>query len=127
MVMIIDDDEDDCDIFREAASAVTDCKCHCVTDGKKALSILDRAPKLPDLIFLDINMPVLDGFAVLSRIRSNAKLAEIPIVMYSTTPNPQEAERSLQLGANRFIRKTADYTRLVELLKIVKAELVDPR
>lgn len=125
MIMLIDDDRDDCDIFCEAANQVSDCKCHCVHSPVDALTILDRSQKLPICIFLDINMPEMDGFSVLRHIRSDPKLSKIPIVMYSTTPNPKEAEMSINLGADRFIRKTSDYKKLVNSLKAVKSELID--
>jgi CheY-like chemotaxis protein len=125
MVMLIDDDKDDCDIFCDAASQVSDCKCHCIHDPKEALSILNKTRALPDCIFLDINMPVVDGFDVLRHLKSDPKLSKIPVVMYSTTPNPQEAERSLRLGADRFMRKTSDYKKLILSLQKIKAELID--
>lgn len=123
--MLIDDDKDDCDIFCDAVSNVSECKCHCVSNSVEAISILDRAENLPTCIFLDINMPVMDGFGVLKRLKSTPRLAKIPIVMYSTTPNPQEAEKSIQLGAVRFVRKTSDYGKLILLLKEIKSDLVD--
>jgi CheY-like chemotaxis protein len=125
MVMLIDDDKDDCDIFCDAANQVTDCKCHCVHNAVEALSILDKTNKLPACIFIDINMPVMDGFSTLTHIKANPKLSKIPIVMYSTTPNPYEAEKSLHMGADRFIRKTSDYKGLVKRLKEIKSELID--
>jgi CheY-like chemotaxis protein len=127
MVMLIDDDKDDCDIFCEAANEIVECSCHCVHDSQEALRVLFRTSKLPDCIFLDINMPALDGFTVLQRIKSNPKLSKIPVVMYSTTPNPLEAEKSLQLGAHRFIRKTANFRKLVDSLRQVKSDLFDGR
>jgi CheY-like chemotaxis protein len=125
MVMLIDDDKDDCDIFCEAAVQVSECKCHCIHNAVDALEILNKAQKLPICIFLDINMPVIDGFSVLRYLKSDPKLAKIPVVMYSTTPNPKEAEKSLSLGADRFIRKTSDYKSLVDSLKEVKSELIN--
>jgi CheY-like chemotaxis protein len=125
MVMLIDDDSDDCDIFCDAAAQISECKCHCVGSPVDALQVLGKAQKLPLCIFLDINMPVMDGFAVLSQIKSDPKLSKIPVVMYSTTTNPKEAERSRRLGAARFIRKTSDYGKLITLLKEVKSELID--
>lgn len=121
--MIIDDDKDDCDIFCDAATHVTDCVCHCVHSPVEALSILHRTQKLPDCIFLDINMPVMDGFEVLTRLKNNPKLSDIPVIMYSTTPNPSEAEKSLKLGARKFIRKTPDYRKLIGYLNEVKSDL----
>jgi CheY-like chemotaxis protein len=125
MVMLIDDDKDDCDIFCEAVSQVTDCKCHCLHNPVDALSVLDRSQRLPDCIFLDINMPFMNGFAVLSKIKNDPKLSNIPIIVYSTTSNQKEVERSLDLGASRFVRKTSDYHRLVSSLKDVKRQLID--
>jgi CheY-like chemotaxis protein len=125
MIMLIDDDKDDCDIFRDAANQVSECKCHCVHSPVDALTILDRSEKLPICIFLDLNMPVMDGFAVLKHIKNDPRLSNIPIVVYSTTPNPKEAERSIRLGADRFIRKTSDYKKLINSLKEVKSALID--
>jgi CheY-like chemotaxis protein len=123
--MLIDDDKDDCDVFCEAVNQVSECKCHCVHSPVDALIMLERSQKLPVCIFLDLNMPVMNGFAVLKHIKSDPKLSKIPIVVYSTTPNPKEAEKSISLGADRFIRKTSDYKRLVNSLKEVKSELLD--
>lgn len=127
MVLLIDDDRDDCDIFCDAANQVSECKCHCVHSPVDALSVLSKTQKLPLCIFLDINMPVMDGFAVLKQIRSNPKFSNIPVIVYSTTPNPSEAEKALAWGADRFIRKTSDYHKLVSMLKQVKTELIDSR
>ena len=125
--MLIDDDKDDCDIFRDAAANVTDCKCHCLHNSIEALSILNKTQKLPHCIFLDINMPVMNGFDVLQKIKSNTRLSQIPVIMYSTTPNPKEVEKSLTLGADRFIRKTSDFRALVNVLREVKSDLIDSR
>jgi CheY-like chemotaxis protein len=92
------------------------------------LPFVDRnrtSQKLPICIFLDISMPGMDGFAVLKHIKRDPKLSKISVVMCSTTPNPKEAEMSLSLGGDRFIRKTSDYKRLVRSLQQVKSELID--
>jgi CheY-like chemotaxis protein len=125
MVMLIDDDKDDCEIFCDAAQAISECKCHCVHSSLEALSILEKTKKLPACIFLDINIPVMDGVTVLKRIKSSEKFSRIPVVMYSTTSNPQEVEKCLHLGADRFIRKTTDYHKLITSLQKIKAELLD--
>lgn len=127
MVLLIDDDKDDCDIFIDAARSVTACTCHCIHSPVDALQVLNKTQKLPDCIFLDINMPVMNGVTVLSQIKSNPKLSGIPVIIYSTTSNPMEANKCLTMGADRFIKKTTDFTKLIKSLKAVKTELIDTR
>lgn len=122
--MIIDDDQDDCDIFRDAAMQVADCKCHCINDSRKALSILDRAETYPNVIFLDINIPVIDGISLLKYLKGDPRFSSIPIVMYSTTNNPAEIETCLRMGANRFIKKSVSYQQLVRTLSEIKQEIM---
>lgn len=123
--MLIDDDKDDCEIFCDAAHEVSNCKCHCVNDSVEALSILERTRTFPHCIFLDINIPVMDGVTVLKKIKANPKLSEIPIIMYSTTSNPLEMQECLQLGADKFVRKTSNYLQLVASLKAIKSEILN--
>lgn len=120
MVMLIDDDRDDCDIFVDAVHDVTPCKCHCFTDPVKALALLNRCRHYPTCIFLDINIPVINGIAILRTLKADQRLAQIPVIMYSTTSNENEIKSCLTIGADRFIRKTASYAHLVHSLSEVK-------
>ncbi len=124
MVMLIDDDKDDCDIFCDAAQQVVDCKCHCVHTCNEALSILSRAEVRPACIFLDINIPVMDGVTLLRKLKSDPLLSEIPVIMYSTTNNPVEIDSCLRIGARRFITKNISYQKLVQTLKDIKDEIL---
>ena len=121
VVLNIDDDPEDLEIFYKAVKTVNPlAKCLLARDAKEALSIL-RDTIVPDYIFLDIHMPMMDGKTVLSELRQNKKLEAVPVVMYSTRINPRETEEYAALGANQFLNKHNDFrglcTSLETLLK----------
>lgn len=71
----------------------------------------------PDIVILDLNMPRMDGFQVLQKIRSNAHFAHLPIVVLSTSDLEEDIDKAYRLGANSFITKpvtTAGMVRLAE-------------
>jgi len=126
-ILYVDDDPDDRQIFQEAIAAI-DTAHVCITaqDGLAALSLLsDR--KYPDIIFLDINMPLMDGKSCLTEIRGNKKTAHIPVVMCTTSNNPDERKKCEKLGASDFFLKPVSYREMKEILasilKSAKLEL----
>jgi CheY-like chemotaxis protein len=91
-------------------------------DGEQAMAYLrgrtDR--DLPDLILLDLNLPKKDGWQVLAECKSEAALASVPIVVFSTSQLPRDAQRAYQLGANSFITKPFeldDFQRSIRLIE----------
>ena len=73
---------------------------------------------LPDIVLLDINMPVMDGKTCLEELKKNKRLKDIPVVIYSTTRNIQEINQLYDLGASRFIHKPATFNELCATLGI---------
>lgn len=69
------------------------------------------------LILLDINMPKMDGVEVLRRIKQNAKLKSIPVIMLTTTDDPREVEQCYEIGCNIYITKPVDFQNFTETLK----------
>ena len=123
-VLLIDDDEDERDIF-ELAIAQSNLPIeldNVTTCDKEKLSSL----KKPDFIFLDINMPIYDGFVWLKGIRE--KVAErIPVIMYSTTRNPEKIEKAYKMGANLFVSKPETTASLSNILrKILRMNWENP-
>lgn len=121
VVLNIDDDPEDLEVFYKAVKTVNPlAKCFLARDAKEALSIL-RDAIIPDYIFLDIHMPLMDGKTVLTELRQNKRLETVPVVMYSTRINPRETEEYAALGANQFLNKHNDFrglcTSLETLLK----------
>jgi CheY-like chemotaxis protein len=117
VVLNIDDDPEDMEIFYKAVKTVNPlAKCLLARDAKEALHIL-RDAIIPDYIFLDIHMPLMDGKTVLGELRQNKKLETVPVIMYSTKINPNETEEYAALGANQFLNKHNDFRGLCTSLE----------
>lgn len=118
-VLFIDDDEDDKLVFGHALNAIdTNIQYLTASDGLEALKILNEdLVILPDLIFMDLNMPKMDGFTCLHKIKQSKDLREIPVLILSTSTNPKDMEKAKNLGAKTFITKPTTYSGLIETLK----------
>jgi DNA-binding response OmpR family regulator len=117
VVLNIDDDPEDMEIFYKAVKTVNPlAKCLLARDAKEALHIL-RDAIVPDYIFLDIHMPMMDGKTVLAELRQNKKLETVPVIMYSTKINPSETAEYSALGATQFLTKHNDFRGLVNALE----------
>jgi CheY-like chemotaxis protein len=118
MVLLnIDDDPEDLDFFFRAVKTINPfAKCLLARNAKEALHIL-KDTLLPDYIFLDIRMPMLDGKSVLTELRKNRKLRSVPVIMYSGSIMNSEMEEYKTLGATQFLPKPSNFQSLVESLK----------
>jgi CheY-like chemotaxis protein len=106
-VMIVDDDEDDIELFCEALKDVDgNINCISASNGEDALMTLNKENAvLPDYIFLDLNMPRLNGKQCLKKIKSNATLRDIPVIVYTTSKLKEDVEETKKLGATTFLTK----------------------
>lgn len=86
-------------------------------NGKSALEFLNQTKVLPDLILMDINMPVMDGLECLRSIRKNDVLKSIPVVMFSTSDNPEDIKSSFSNFASGYILKPNTYDRYISFVK----------
>lgn len=121
-VLIIDDDEDDRELFCEAVGHVNkDIDCFHATDGEAALAFLtDANGNLPDFIFLDLNMPRLNGKECLAEIKKRNKVKDIPVIIYSTSNSRHDKEETRLLGAANFLHKPNEFNILIrELTQIL--------
>lgn len=117
-VLLVDDDQDDVDLFCEALKEV-DKSIICLTahNGVQALSILSADLfETPDYIFLDINMPLMNGIQCLEKIRKEDRLRDVNVTMYTTSKDQKEYHRCLELGAD-FLVKPSNYSTLISVLK----------
>ncbi|MBT2161452.1 response regulator [Zobellia barbeyronii] len=125
-LIYIDDDEDDRMLFQEAMEELFPMLP--VESYENGPSFLKRLTGdifiLPKIIFLDLNMPVVSGAECLTRIRKNTHFTEIPVIMYSTTSNPKDQLRCLDLGANMFVTKSRSYNAMKkQLTEIINTHL----
>jgi CheY-like chemotaxis protein len=106
LILYAEDDIDDYDFFIEILDAIIPGqKCLNARNGQELLDLLESLFVLPDIIFLDINMPNLDGKACLKAIKTDARFKEIPVIVYTTSTSPKDEQHCLQLGASRYMRK----------------------
>ena len=119
--LVIDDDSDDRELFSEALASVDPViVCDHATDGAEALkrlAMLEMA--MPDIIFLDINMPGMNGWQFLTRLKAEDKYKDIPVIVYSTSSNTKDKRIAGDLGALCFITKPHAYRQLKHMLGIV--------
>jgi two-component system response regulator len=119
-ILLVDDDEDFVRVARRAIRrSGLDVHLSVAHDGGEALSALGLentassadgalAEAAPVVVLLDLNMPVLDGLQVLSRIRHDAATQRLPVVVVSSSNRPSDVQRSYALGANSFVVKRYD-------------------
>jgi CheY-like chemotaxis protein len=115
-LMLIDDDSDDRDFFKLSLinlDIFTFCEAE---NGQDAIEKLLDTEYLPDYIFLDINMPVMDGFDTLEELKTIDKLKDIPVIMLSTSSVEKDKLRSLELGALCYVEKPTNVNRIKELV-----------
>jgi CheY-like chemotaxis protein len=114
---LIDDDPDDQEIFTMAVMELSaSIRCYFAEDGVKALEKLVKGDFLPHCIFIDINMPRMNGIECLEQIKSNSRLKPVPVCMVSTSADPEIVAKAKELGAKDFIVKPASVSLLTDLL-----------
>lgn len=120
IILNVDDDPEDRELFLEAIQRIDrGIQCIFVGDALEAHRILkDRMPLKFDYIFLDINMPKMNGFELLELLSNDHLVEKTPVYMYSTSVNPREVARVDELGA-KFIRKQNDFRSMIKALSAI--------
>jgi CheY-like chemotaxis protein len=132
VIVVADDDVDDQELMKKGLS---DCKVEVqivsVFNGLQLMDYLLRrqdfkhVKEKPDLILLDLNMPLMDGFDVLKEIRQHAHLASIPLYVITTSRAKQDRETALALGANGFYSKGASSRDIRKIMVEICEECFD--
>lgn len=117
-ILLIDDDQDDQEIFSAAVEKVSDELIYNArSSASEALEQLILNILTPDLIFLDLNMPLMNGQEFLEAFRKNERLRGIPVIILSTSSNPATIKTTKELGAFDYITKPSRFDSLVVILK----------
>jgi CheY-like chemotaxis protein len=122
-VLLVEDDPGDVVMTREAlGNAKVLHDLHVAENGEVALAFLRReepyedAPR-PDLVFLDLNLPRLDGREVLARVKADPELRSIPVVVLTTSDAEDDVLRSYDLHANAYVTKPVDFETFLEAVR----------
>jgi CheY-like chemotaxis protein len=117
-ILLIDDDEDDQEIFLTAVEELSaTVECIAMSDASQALAQLASKDLEPEVIFIDLNMPVMNGQQFLIEIKKKEELRSIPVIIFSTSSHPATIELTKEFGAHDFITKPDNFDRLVTILK----------
>jgi CheY-like chemotaxis protein len=125
-ILCVDDDAQDMDVFFEAIKATfPTATLFAARNGEEALTLLKKVSRLPDYVFLDINMPFMGGIECLTAIKATRDLKKLDVVVYSTTKNDREIATVIRMGA-QFLVKQPDYNKLVlDLAAILSAKALN--
>ncbi|MBC7863838.1 MAG: response regulator [Bacteroidia bacterium] len=119
-ILLADDDKDDRFFFEKALKALPfPTKLTTVADGEQLLNyISENSDKIPDVLFLDINMPRKNGAECLVEIKTDKRIKDFPVIIYSTSLNDTMADVLYEKGAHFYMRK-CDFSELVKSLQRV--------
>lgn len=118
-ILFSDDDTDDALLFTQAADLMTSSiLLSFAEDGEQLMRYLSKET-LPDMIFLDLNMPVKNGLECLREIRSDKKLDWLPVIIYTTSDNPKDIDACYHLRANLYVVKPTSFENIIKTLKKV--------
>ncbi|QTD36496.1 response regulator [Polaribacter batillariae] len=120
-IVLADDDEDDRLFFEEAFEELKmNTKVKTCNDGVELMDYLNNETNsLPNILFLDLNMPKKSGIECLLEIKNNERFKDIAIAIYSTSASEEDIENTFVMGANIYIKKPDDFKKLKKILSNV--------
>ena|ERR1043165_7748190 len=123
-LLIVDDDQDDRDLFLEAVKQINPSfKCLGISNGEEALAMLKgHHAVLPDFIFLDLNMPRMNGRQFFAEMKRDARLSNIPIIIYSTSRRQEDVAELKRYGALGFITKPKTFDEICHVISEVLSQ-----
>lgn len=118
-ILLADDDKDDRLFFGLALDFLTiPTRLATVVDGEKLMDYLaENVHQLPDVLFLDMNMPRKNGFECLSEIKDHKKLKKLPVIIFSTSFEQEVVNLLFKNGAQYFMRKPAEFSQLKKIIQ----------
>ena len=117
-IYLADDDQADCLLFKKALEELPVTVClTTVNDGEQLIDLLNQEGKiLPDLLFLDLNMPRKNGFAALGQIKRDEKLLNLPVIVFSNENDKEKVKVVFRDAAHYFIQKPTKFSELKEVI-----------
>jgi CheY-like chemotaxis protein len=123
-VLLAEDDEDDQFFFSDALAGLPfPTELTIVSNGHDAVEKLSHSANKPDIIFLDLNMPKMNGKECLKQIRTNKTLTSVPCIILSTSSAHTEIEETYHAGANLYLLKPNENGNLLKMVnKVLKQD-----
>jgi CheY-like chemotaxis protein len=123
-ILLVDDDKDDQVLFKDALRTIAPVViCDVANNGKEALELLATRRNLPDLTFLDLNMPMMNGFEFLSQVIRSDRLKSMHIGIMSTSTKMGDMKTTKGLGARFYMTKPRDFATLCKhISKVLNGE-----
>ena len=127
-ILLVEDNPSDVDLTKRALSKNNIAnKLVVAPDGKEALDYLKGtgkyagrdASELPTVVLLDLKIPKIDGLEVLRRIRADAALKRVPVVILTSSNEESDRKMGYDLGVNSYIRKPVDFVQFAEAIKVL--------
>ncbi len=124
-ILIADDDPDDQELLAEAIYGISpNIKITFANNGKDLMQQLIGEIH-PDMIFLDLNMPAMNGFECLSKIKSHPDLQSLPVLIYSTSAHADQVEQTYRQGASFYIQKPCSFFDIKDVVKKILTHTVE--
>ena len=114
-----DDIDDQCFIEKAVEKSGIKASINFVSDGKSLLEKLTEqyGDNLPDILLLDLNMPIMDGLEVLKALKKRDDIDDLPIIILTTSSDQKDIDQCYSLGAKSFITKPTSFTGYIEIVK----------
>jgi CheY-like chemotaxis protein len=123
--LLADDDSDDHELFQAALAELNrSIVFDKVLNGLQLINqLLEKNQSKPDIIFLDLNMPLMNGWRCLEALKGIENTKDIPVIIYSTSDQQLEEKKAEEMGALCFLKKPASFNTLINILSVVSDHL----
>ena len=134
ILIMVDDDHDDFFLFQEAFRALdSENQLRHLSNGEELWEYLNRAGSymedqewaIPSLILLDLNIPRIDGREILAKIKSDSRFMKVPVIIYTTSNNPEDKKICIELGARSYVIKPDSFAMIKKFSKYIFNCLLD--
>jgi CheY-like chemotaxis protein len=121
VIYVVDDDEDDLFFIKSSVSNnISGSTVKCFTNGKQLIDNLVKTKELPAFIIMDLNMPIFNGKETIQYLKKHNMIGNTPVIIFSTSNNPQEKKLCIQYGASAYYCKPSSvqvYDEIIQTLR----------
>jgi DNA-binding NtrC family response regulator len=121
-ILVVDDQEDELELFEHTIARISDSTSVLAVSCTEAIHVLENDAPLPDMIFIDIRMPKIDGLVCLAEIKANPKFRSIPIIMWSNYRYDSIVDKARMLDAEFYLKPVGETELLKLLYKIINQQ-----